>query len=121
MYNNAVIKPFSEPTQEVPMGTAPEFVVMPTPCKVKEGEAVEFTCQVTGEPTAELEWYYKDSLIKLVDRYSLIERDGLQVLTVTDVTTNDVGDYRVIAVNDFGEASCVANLEVEGTLYFLSV
>ena len=38
------------------MEKAPEFLVMLEPVKVKEGEPITLTCQVTGSPEPELTW-----------------------------------------------------------------
>ena len=102
-------------------GTKPEFVVSPIPCEIQENERVEFMCQVTGEPTPDLTWFHNDTPLELTGRYSVVERDGYQVLQVTDVTPADAGEYKVAATNVIGEAVCMATMEVQGltSAYFV--
>ena len=82
---------------------------------------MEFMCQVTGEPTPDLTWFHNDTPLELTGRYSVVERDGYQVLQVTDVTPADAGEYKVAATNVIGEAVCMATMEVQGltSAYFV--
>ena len=109
---NYIFNYFSEPTK--PAGSPPQFVVTPKSCDIKEGKIAKFTYRVTGEPTPDLTWFYKDEPLELTGRYSVVERDGLQVLQLTDVTPEDGGEYKVTATNEFGDDSCTADLDVEG-------
>ncbi|ELT91013.1 hypothetical protein CAPTEDRAFT_109753, partial [Capitella teleta] len=81
---------------------------------VKEGKTAEFTCQVKGEPTPDLTWFIDDKEVKPEGRYTITEKNQLIVFQVKDVTPEDVGKYTVIAKNPLGEATCSANLEVDG-------
>ena len=99
---------------EEPLGTAPEFVVSLQPCVLTEGETAEFTCQVTGEPTPELTWQLNGEPLAIEGRYTVVERDGLQVLQVHNVLPNDTGVYKAIASNTMGEATCSADMTVKG-------
>ena len=107
----------AEETIEQVRGIAPQFTVTLLPSVVKEGKIASFGCRVTGEPTPDLTWFYKDEPLELTGRYSVVERDGLQVLQFTDLTPEDAGEYKVTATNEFGDDSCTADLEVEG--YYL--
>ena len=96
------------------MGFAPEFVTTPVGINVKEDENIEFVCQVSGDPTPATIWYHNGQPLELVERFSVSERDGQNVLQVTDVTLTDAGEYKVVATNTFGEASWFCALDVEG-------
>ena len=104
----------TEPAIQEPLGTAPEFVVSLQPCLVKEREDAELTCQVTGEPTPELTWQLNGEPLTIDGRYTVVERDGLQVLQVQNVALSDAGEYMVTAKNIVGEATCSAVITVEG-------
>ena len=106
---------------EEPLGTAPEFVVSLQPCVLTEGETAEFTCQVTGEPTPELTWQLNGEPLAIEGRYTVVERDGLQVLQVQNVVPSDANEYTVTATNNMGEASCTANMTVEGMLTLVGI
>ena len=107
----------AEPEKEEPMGAVPEFVVSLLPCHVKEEKNAELSCQVTGEPTPELTWQLNGEALMIEGRYTVVERDGLQVLQVHNVVPGDTGEYKVTATNSLGEASCSANMTVEGKVH----
>ena len=85
--------------------------------QVKEGTTAEFTCQVSGEPTPDLTWLFKGVEVKPEGRYTITYKNNLHVLQVKEVKPEDVGEYTVTAKNPFGEATCTANLEVEGMCF----
>ena len=101
--------------QVEPTGTAPEFTVSIQNCEVKEGKVASFSCRVIGEPTPELTWQLNGEPLAIEGRYTVVDRDGLQVLQVHNVLPSDTGVYKVTATNSLGDASCTANLTVEGT------
>ena len=109
------------PEEVIETGNPPQFSITFTPCEVNEGKIASFGCRVTGEPTPDLTWFYKDEPLELTGRYSVVERDGLQVLQFTDVTPEDAGEYKVTATNKFGDDSCTASLEVKGNSLFIGV
>ncbi len=113
--------PFAAPSEPEPTGTPPEFIITVKTCQVKEGETAEFTCQVTGEPTPDLTWYYNNQELEGTGRYTMVQRDQLQVLEVYDVVPVDGGEYQVTAKNPFGQATCGASLEVIGNCPGLEV
>ena len=106
----------SEPEKVEPLQTASEFAVSLQPCLVKEGEKAELMCQVTGEPAPQLTWMLNGEPLTIEGRYSVVERDGLKVLQVDNVVPSDIGEYTVTATNSLGEASCSADMTVEGKL-----
>ena len=73
-----------------------------------------FSCRVIGEPTPELTWQLNGEPLAIEGRYTVVDRDGLQVLQVHNVVPSDTGVYKAIATNCAGEASCSADLTVEG-------
>ena len=106
--------PFLPSTVPEPQGSPPEFIITVQPSKVKEGETAEFNCRVLGDPAPELTWYFNGQVLETTGRYTVVEREELQVLEVYEIKPADAGDYTVAARNPFGEASCQANLTVQG-------
>lgn len=82
--------------------------------QTKEGKPTEFTCKVIGEPTPELTWFHNDTPLTPEGRYTITQTNELYVLRIVDTKPEDVGKYTVTAKNPLGEATCSANLEVEG-------
>ena len=60
------------PEEPKPVEKAPEFLVMLEPVKVKEGEPVTLTCQVTGSPEPELTWLVEKRQIVPVKNRSVM-------------------------------------------------
>ena len=116
-FNVYLIVALVELPEEEPTGEAPEFTVCVQDCLVKEGKVASFSCRVTGEPTPELTWQLNGEPLTIEGRYTVVERDGLQLLQVHDVVASDTGEYSVTAKNDHGEATCSAKMTVEGKIY----
>ena len=68
-------------------------------------EAVPF---LTGEPTPEVVWYKGKKKLKVKKsepRLSVVTDNDVTVLSITDVTTDDAGQYQVKITNDSGTAT----------------
>jgi hypothetical protein len=100
-----------------PQGFPPEFVIEIQPCKVKEGQKAEFTCQVKGQPVPELTWLFNGQEIESQGQYAFMQRDQLQVLEVHEAVPTNSGTFEVVAKNPFGTVSCSADLQVQGQLF----
>jgi hypothetical protein len=74
---------------------------------LKVGGAVVLECRVMGVPVPDLQWY-KDGQPLLPDGWlRRIEDDpgsGICALTISLMKEEDVGDYSVVAANNFGSA-----------------
>ena len=81
--------------------------------EAKEGTDVEFECEVKGEPEAEVEWYKDDQLLDESDRVKFENKDGVRVLTITDISPFDEAEYKILTRNPLGTATCSAELLVE--------
>jgi hypothetical protein len=46
---------------------------------VKEGEKADFNCKVIGHPTPELTWFFNGEPLEGQGRYTLCQKDDLQV------------------------------------------
>ena len=80
-----------------------------------------FSCRVIGEPTPELTWQLNGEPLTIEGRYTVVERDGLQLLQVHNVVTSDTGKYMAIATNIVGEDTCCANMTVEGKYLIVTI
>ena len=99
-------------TAKKPEGTAPQFTEPLQPVEVKEGTAAKLQCKVTAEPTPTLEWF-KDGVKVKESRRVKMESDGMTAaLSFKDTRPDDKGEYKCVATNDLGSASCTARLTV---------
>lgn len=81
---------------------------------MKEGEVADFSCKVIGDPTPDLIWYFNGQQLEGKGRYTVVEKEELQVLEIYDIIPGDEGEYKVTASNPFGSVTCSADLEVQG-------
>lgn len=79
---------------------------------VAEGQAVEFSCKIVGEPTPTVQWYKGDKLIK-PSRYFQMSRAGDRyTLRISEAFPEDEGEYRCVAYNAGGRNAAAARLRV---------
>jgi len=95
-----------------PEGTAPVFSDPLQPVEVKEGSEAKLQCTVVAEPRPDIEWFKKGVRIKENRRLKL-ESDGQTVsLTIKETRSGDDGEYKCVATNELGSASCAAVMTV---------
>jgi len=75
------------------------------------GGTVILRCKVQGNPFPRIFWYRNDEFIIEDDRIQFAQgQDGLCTLTITHCKASDIGIYRCVARNLYGDASCKARL-----------
>ena len=61
-------------------GIAPEFVVEPKSCSVREGQKTEFVCKVQGRPDPSVTWQMNGhDITETSIKHKISERSGLKV------------------------------------------
>jgi hypothetical protein len=89
----------------VDVSDPPKVVTQPASVSSVAGGSASFAVGVTGTGPLQYQWYFQNALI-----------DGANdsQLNLTSLTTNQIGDYRVVITNNFGMAtSAVASLLVD--------
>lgn len=82
------------------------------PVEVKEGSEAKLQCTVVAEPKPDIEWFKKGVRIKENRRVKL-ESDGQTVsLTIKETRSGDDGEYKCVATNELGSASCAASMTI---------
>lgn len=81
--------------------------------EVKEGDQAKFTCRTSGNPQPEVEWYKDDQLLEESPEVKFENQDGCHSLIIKDVVLDDEAEYKTLARNPWGTASCTAELLVE--------
>ncbi|XP_016102496.1 myopalladin [Sinocyclocheilus grahami] len=102
---------------EIPSGKciAPIFNKKLKHFRAVEGIPVTFTCKVVGIPIPKVYWF-KDGkqILKKNEHYKKIrEGDGTCSLHIEAVTSDDDGNYTVMAANPQGRISCSGHLIVQ--------
>lgn len=120
---------------------APHFLVQPKSQNVTEGQKVTFTCEITGEPSPEVEWlkdnllvsifvslmlfFYQSKLsfvdvintqlvlqISVTPNIRLSRSKNVYTLEIYEATVADIGKYTMTARNQFGTCSATSSLNV---------
>uniref|UniRef100_A0A3Q2P3A1 Myopalladin n=1 Tax=Fundulus heteroclitus TaxID=8078 RepID=A0A3Q2P3A1_FUNHE len=102
---------------DVPSGKciAPVFDKKLKNYKAMEGVPVTFTCKVLGVPPPKVYWFKdgKQILKKNVHYQKMREGDGVCSLHIESTTSDDDGNYTIMAANPQGRISCSGHLIVQ--------
>ncbi|XP_072152903.1 coiled-coil domain-containing protein 141 isoform X3 [Bemisia tabaci] len=93
--------------------SAPEFVKPLQNTVTKEGEELELSCQVTGNPLPTVQWYKDDVCIDNSSDYVISYNNGEAILKLEKTTENDCGKYSCKATNASGSSYSHASVSVE--------
>lgn len=79
-----------------------------------EFDYVRFDCFLIGEPQPEVTWYHNEQIISNNDRKMLLNKEDQYSLVINECEPEDFGDYKLTAVNSYGDAqsSCRLNVQV---------
>ncbi|XP_058472406.1 obscurin-like protein 1 [Solea solea] len=95
-------------------GGAPRVLGYPRPVLAQCGTDATLRCQIGGDPRPDVIWERKNVQIVSEGRYRLSEEGKAYLLTITDVTPQDAGQYMCKARNSVGETYAAASLKVDG-------
>ena len=103
----------------------PEIIVELVDQFENETNPTSFMCQATGEPVANISWYFNGVMINVSDTSKYrIEARSINITTfegrleVFNVTSSDVGTYVCVATNELGSDRSVGVLTVNGKKMF---
>lgn len=99
-------------TAKKPKGAAPEFFKTLKAVTVVEGSAAKLECWVHAKPEPTIEWLKDGEPVKTSKRVKTYFDSEVCRLTISDTVADDEGEYKCTATNDFGTASCSADLLV---------
>ncbi|CAC5377034.1 TTN [Mytilus coruscus] len=94
-------------------GKAPEFLLKIQTETVEQGELADFNVEVLGTPRPEIHWLYNGIEIIPDKRHAIFDENNLSHLQVYDIDEAVRGTYTVEATNDYGTATCSAELVVK--------
>ncbi|OQV25891.1 Titin [Hypsibius exemplaris] len=79
---------------------------------VREGESAQFEARISGSPLLQVTWYHIGHPVVTQDRYQIVQTRDSSRLIINSVDRLDAGPVKISAVNDGGEAICIADLLV---------
>lgn len=97
---------------EKPQGKAPNFTKPLEAVEVMEGSAATLECKVTGTPEPSIAWFKDGESVADVKRYKTRFDGEKATLKITTTELDDEGEYKCVAENTFGSASCSSELLV---------
>lgn len=97
-----------------PKEKRPAFVADLQDTQVVEGFPIKLEVKLIGYPTPELKWLHNGTEISPNSQRAKITQnpDGTASLIIDNVLPSDAGDYQVIAKNDVGSISSIAQVTV---------
>ncbi|KAM5237084.1 myopalladin [Ctenodactylus gundi] len=103
---------------EIPTGKciAPIFDKRLKHFRVTEGSPVTFTCKIVGIPVPKVYWFKDGKQISKRNEHCRMRRegDGTCSLHIKSTTSDDDGNYTIMAANPQGRISCSGHLMVQG-------
>ncbi|XP_041605385.1 myopalladin isoform X1 [Vulpes lagopus] len=102
---------------EIPTGKciAPIFDKRLKHFRVTEGSPVTFTCKIVGIPVPKVYWFKDGKQISKRNEHCKMRRegDGTCSLHIDSTTSDDDGNYTIMAANPQGRISCSGHLMVQ--------
>ncbi|KAM5322115.1 myopalladin isoform 2-T2 [Glossophaga mutica] len=102
---------------EIPTGKciAPIFDKRLKHFRVTEGSPVTFTCKIVGIPVPKVYWFKDGKQISKQNEHCKMKRegDGTCSLHIESTTSDDDGNYTIMAANPQGRISCSGHLMVQ--------
>ena len=92
---------------------APLFTAKLEDVRSHDGGEAKFKCKVDGHPEPVVSWFKDEEQIFHSEEFQISHEEGVCELFIPDVYVEDSGKYIVVAKNDLGTASMMANLFVE--------
>lgn len=95
---------------------SPRFVKKLKPGQFMDGDSMQLSCQVIGNPTPRIQWLHNREPLSETRGISIQQdKDGVCKLNIPEVFPEDGGIYTCRAINKFGKAITKTNIVVEGT------
>ena len=107
----AVVLNFLSLAEETKDGP-PVFAEPLAEVEVTEGSAAQLQCRVTSQAEAAIEWFKDDEAIVPNERVKTRFDGELCTLRLMPSELDDEGEYKCVARNEFGSASCSAEVLV---------
>ncbi|XP_044159571.1 LOW QUALITY PROTEIN: striated muscle preferentially expressed protein kinase [Bufo gargarizans] len=92
---------------------APLFTRKMSDRDVIEGRTARMDCKISGTPPPAVTWTHDGRAVEESESVHILKERGYHTLLITQVSSEDEGQYTVIARNQHGEAECSSELYVE--------
>lgn len=97
----------------MPVEDTPEILEPLKPTEAVEEESVTLECRIKETPSQVVEWFKNGVKLKENRRVKTEVKNGIAKLIISQVRTDDKGDYKITVRNDSGSSKSTANLVVK--------
>lgn len=97
----------------MPVEATPEILEPLKPTEAVEEESVTLECKIKETPSQVIEWFKNGAKLKENRRITTEVKNGVARLKISQVRSDDKGDYKIIIRNDSGSSTSTANLVVK--------
>lgn len=91
----------------------PEFVTKLKDLKVNDGEQLELSVKVDGDPEPQITWTKNGKTLRSSEVVDLKYKNRVATLVINEVFPEDEGEYTCKATNSMGAASTSCKLTVK--------
>uniref|UniRef100_A0A1I7S955 Muscle M-line assembly protein unc-89 n=1 Tax=Bursaphelenchus xylophilus TaxID=6326 RepID=A0A1I7S955_BURXY len=98
--------------QRKQMQTKPQFLSELQPLTIQEGDSLQTSILISGNPTPIAKWYINDQLVCQTEDTEIKNENGVYSLVIHGCTTDMTGKIKCTAVNRMGEVSTEGTLNV---------
>lgn len=80
----------------------------------RDGDGVQFSCMIVGNPQPDIAWFHSAKLIRPSAEFqpTYDSSSGVCCLDIREAFPEDIGRYTVVARNCFGSATSSADLSI---------
>ncbi|RXG62341.1 Disorganized muscle protein 1 [Armadillidium vulgare] len=108
------------PSEKQIDGKAPSFAQKPIIKQEEDGKKIKFECRILADPKPTISWYRDGASVQSSSRCSMtVKNDGensyLCVLSLSQVTLEDAGKYKVTGKNELGESNATISLNFDSS------
>ena len=81
---------------------------------LKENQTTRFVCSIIQGEEVDFEWYFNDKKLDQNDRRRIASHGELSELVIKSLSIDDLGDYKCIGQNKYGQDVQTASLVFNG-------
>uniref|UniRef100_A0A8C4YLZ5 Ig-like domain-containing protein n=1 Tax=Gopherus evgoodei TaxID=1825980 RepID=A0A8C4YLZ5_9SAUR len=85
---------------------APAFITQPKSQNIDEGQDVLLTCEISGDPSPEIEWFKNNQPIAMSSKINVNRSNTIYSLNILNAAVSDSGKYTVKQQNYISGCSC---------------
>lgn len=90
----------------------PHFTRSLSNCTANVGSSMCWNCYVEGNPLPTIQWFKGEQCLDVEPRYDISFNNGESILRLDNLSSDDAGQFTIVAKNKLGVDQCSAELNV---------